>query len=282
MRFVPLGSLAALALALSAPALAQGYNRTDIVRGLCQPEGCDEFSVLGADQIAATEEGTLLRTRLKTFHASRDGRKDLGEESGFVFCSTTRPAIMANQDGRTMAFFIAPFATAESRETVRRNANYHAVYFAICHGPEAGQAAVRDLPGLARSLGYRVPDAQSRIVALARAEDVLGAGGNRLADVRAPDVRTPVERLPAERLPAGRLPDERLRPPGTVPLEEARGDLYVGEAIDDYPGRRLPSRTAPPPAVTYEDEGLFAGPRRFTNRTLDALDNLGDWVLGRH
>ena len=92
----------ALALALSATsALAQDYNRQDLVRGLCQKDGCDEFTILAADRIRATDEGTLFKTRLKTFHASHAGRKDRGEENGYVFCSPTRPAIMAEQNGQT-------------------------------------------------------------------------------------------------------------------------------------------------------------------------------------
>jgi hypothetical protein len=59
-----------LVVVLSTPALAQTYDRSDIVRGLCQPDGCDEFAILGADRVATTEEGSLIRTRLKTFHAS--------------------------------------------------------------------------------------------------------------------------------------------------------------------------------------------------------------------
>ena len=126
--------LASLAVVLSTSALAQSSSRAEIVRGLCQPDGCYEFAVTDAREIATDGEGKLLKTRLKTFHASREGRKDLGEEDGYVYCSPTRPAILADQEGRTMAFFLAPFATAESREAVRRNGNFHAVYFAICHG----------------------------------------------------------------------------------------------------------------------------------------------------
>ncbi len=289
-----LARAALLFLALAAPASAQTSGRSDLVRGLCQPEGCDEFAVLGADRVAANEDGTLLRTRIKTFHASRDGRRDLGEENGYVFCSTTKPAIMASQDGRTMAFYLAPFATAESREQVRRNANYHAVYFALCHGVEAGQAAVRDLAGTARGLGYRVPEAQSRVVALNRAEDILGGGERRSADARPLDAR-PLDARPLDRRPgdvvAGeprsfeprrdeRMVDERLLPPGSVPLREARRDPYLDEPADTTSIRRLPSREAPPPVV-YEEEGLLAAPRRLTDRTLDAIDNFGNWVLGR-
>ncbi|WP_298957129.1 hypothetical protein [uncultured Methylobacterium sp.] len=163
----------ALALALSGPALAQDAGRADLIRGLCQKDGCDEFSVAGVEPVTRAADGTLNRTRVRTFHASHQGRTAGAEEAGYVFCSTTRPAILSEQGGRFTALMIAPAATADSRETVRRNANFVALYFAICHGAEAGRAAVRDLPGTARSLGYSVAAAQSRVVQLDRAEDIL-------------------------------------------------------------------------------------------------------------
>ena len=156
--------------------MTQDYNRQDLVRRLCQKDGCDEFTVLAADRIRATDEGTLFKTRLKTFHASHAGRKDQGEENGDVFCSPTRPTIMAEQNGQTVAFFLAPFATHESRESVRKNANFHALYFAICHGREAGKAAVHDLAGVAQSQGYRVTLGHSKLVLLKQAEDVRCSG----------------------------------------------------------------------------------------------------------
>src|SRR3954463_13077303 len=111
--------IAALALALTGPAAAQDYNQPDIVRGLCQKDGqkdgCDEFRVLSAEPVTSTDEGRLLRTRIQTFHASSRGRANQNEENGYVFCPPPRPAIMAEQNGQTMAFFLAPFATQESR-----------------------------------------------------------------------------------------------------------------------------------------------------------------------
>src|SRR5215210_5742870 len=180
-------TLVALALTLFATsALAQDYNRQDLVRGLCQKDGCDEFTILAADRLRSTDEGTLFKTRLKTFHASHAGRQERGQENGYVFCSPTRPAIMAEQSGQTMAFFLAPFATQESRESVRKNANFHALYFTICHGREAGKAAVHNLAGVAQSHGYRVTLAQSKLVPLKRAEDVLTMAED-------PSERAPVE-----------------------------------------------------------------------------------------
>jgi hypothetical protein len=118
--------------------------------------------------------------------------------------SWTRPAIMAEQNGQTMAFFLAPFATQESRESVRKNANFHALYFTICHGREAGKAAVHNLAGVAQSYGYRVALAQSKLVPLKRAEDVLTGAGD-----------------PGERAPVGaKLEDRRERPAVEAPRYE--------------------------------------------------------------
>src|SRR6185295_4988462 len=203
----------------AASALAQDYNRQDLVRGLCQKDGCDEFAILSADRIKTIEDGTLFKTRLQTFHASYGGRRDQGQENGYVFCSPTRPAIMAEQSGQTMAFYLAPFATQESRESVRKNANFHALYFAICHGREAGKAAVHNLAGVAQSLGYRVALAQSKLVPLKRAEDVV-------AGVNGPSERSPSEaRLdePSRRAPAEVQRDERAqRPPGAAMAQQDR------------------------------------------------------------
>src|SRR3954447_12038612 len=69
--------VAAFALALSTTStLSQDYNRESLVRGLCQKDGCDEFTILAADRVKTTDEGTLFKTRLKTFHASYTGRQD--------------------------------------------------------------------------------------------------------------------------------------------------------------------------------------------------------------
>src|SRR3954447_9635966 len=100
-------TLVALAVTLFATsALAQDYNRQDIVRGLCQKDGCDEFTILTADRLRTINEGTLFKTRVQTFHASHAGRQGRGEENGCVFCSPPRPAIMAEQNGQAMAFFL--------------------------------------------------------------------------------------------------------------------------------------------------------------------------------
>src|SRR5215203_7238164 len=270
----------ALALAsFMTSASAQDYNRQDLVRGLCQKDGCDEFTILAADRIRATDEGTLFKTRLKTFHASHAGRQDRGEENGYVFCSPTRPTIMAEQNGQTVAFFLAPFATHESRESVRKNANFHALYFAICHGREAGKAAVHDLAGVAQSQGYRVALAQSKLVPLKRAEDVLTMANG-------PNEREPVE--PRQEGRQGRSRDEarreerRERPPVEAHRYEPLDRGPVEAMGRERPADRQPSRQASSRVVEENrgDEGLLSGARRLTNRAFDALEEMGGWVTG--
>src|SRR5215217_6225917 len=248
----------ALALAsFMTSASAQDYNRQDLVRGLCQKDGCDEFTILAADRIRTTEEGTLFKTRLKTFHASHAGRQDRGEENGYVFCSPTRPAIMAEQNGQTMAFFLAPFATQESRESVRQNANFHALYFAICHGQEAGRAAVHNLAGVAQRHGYRVALAQSKLVPLKRAEDVLTMANGAS------------ERLPSE----ARLDERSQRAPAEARREE-RAQRPPREAMAQDRQVRQERGLTSSRGLEREDDGFLSGARRLTNRAFDALDGM--------
>jgi hypothetical protein len=252
--------LVALALVTATPAFAQTYDRPDIIRGLCRPDGCDEFAILAAVPLVKGGEGTLMQTRVKTFHAGSSGRRELSEDNGYVYCSRTRPAIVAEKNGRTMAFYLAPFATRESRETIRQNANFHALYFSICHGMEAGQAAVRDLPGVASQFGYRVALPQSQYVALSRVEDILSPENRRSAEARSYTRPVP--------------------PVGMPPAMAQRDRAFNGPAdgFGDY-SEAMPPRQSP--YGVEREEGLLAGPRRLTNRAFDALDEMGDWMLGR-
>jgi hypothetical protein len=249
-------SVLALALVLSTAALAQTYSPSEIVRGLCQPDGCDEFTILSAQQIAGGQDGTLLKTRVRTFHASSAGRQERGEEDGYVYCSRTKPTIMAERAGRTMALYIAPFATADSRETIRQNANFHAIYFSVCHSTEAGRAAVHNLPGIAQSLGYHVALAQSKREPLNRPHDILTSSKSMSAEA---SLDHSMQRR-----------SEQLTPPGAIP-PASMGSVEVQPA---------PLRQAPPTGV-QEDSGIMAGPRQLTNRAFDALDQVGNWVRGR-
>src|SRR5215212_2758157 len=157
------------AVLVAGSAVAQSYSRADLVRGLCRKDGCDEFSIVEKEPMARNDQGTLYRTRVNTYHASYQGRVELGEEDGFVFCSPVRPALIANQDGEALAFLLAPYAAKEARE----NANYYALYFGLCHGLDAGRAAAQDWRGVAESLGYEAPLAESRMVTLKRADEIM-------------------------------------------------------------------------------------------------------------
>ncbi|MBM6582717.1 hypothetical protein ILT44_21155 [Microvirga sp. BT689] len=201
-----------------------------------------------------------MQTRVKTFHASSVGRRELSEEDGYVYCSRTKPAIVAEKNGRTMAFYLAPFSTKESRETIRQNANFHALYFSICHGMQAGRAAVHNLPGVAQDLGYRVALAQSQSVPLNRVEDILPPENRRSAEARH---------------------DLRPVPPANMPPAAARRDWAVDEPADAFGAYREAMPPRPQPDGVEREEGLLAGPRRLTNRAFDALDEMGEWMLGR-
>jgi hypothetical protein len=161
--------LSILAFLISGPAFAQSYDRADIVRGLCRKDGCDEFSIIDKQPISRADQGTLYRTRVKTYHASNRGRVEQAEEVGYVFCSPVKPAILSEDAGRSIAFLLAPEAPKEARE----NANFYALYFGLCHGVETGRMAARDWRGVAASLDYSVPLAQSRTAVLAQPEEVM-------------------------------------------------------------------------------------------------------------
>src|ERR671916_3209681 len=104
---------AAALLVLASPALAQGYSRPEIIRGLCQKNGCDEFSVLSAERLRSSDGEALIRTRVRTYLASSRGRVQKGEDAGYVFCSPTRPTILAQSQGKVAGFQIAMAPTQE-------------------------------------------------------------------------------------------------------------------------------------------------------------------------
>jgi hypothetical protein len=129
---------------LSTLALAQGYDRQDVVRGLCKKDGCDEFVIGDKSEVSKGSDGTLYRTRVRTYHASNKGRIDGGEESGFVYCSLSRPAIISAEEGQPpVAIFLAPDDQSPAH-VQRQSTNFYALYFAFCHGIEAGKLAAQD------------------------------------------------------------------------------------------------------------------------------------------
>jgi len=97
-------------------------------------------------------------------------------------------------------------------------------------------------------------------VALARVEDILSPKNRRSATVRN---------------------DARPMPPTSMPPAASQGDWAVDQPSDEFSQHReaMPPRSQPD--IVERQEGLLAGPRRLTNRAFDALDEMGEWVLGR-
>jgi hypothetical protein len=83
-----------------------------------------------------------------------------------------------------------------------------------------------------------------------------------------------------ERPVADARPPADPRPPATMrpPVETARAPVETMRR--ERPVEREPPRPAPP-RVVEKDEGLLSAPRRWTNQAFDALDQAGEWVLGR-
>ncbi|HEX2554898.1 MAG TPA: hypothetical protein VHL98_14450 [Microvirga sp.] len=192
---------------IAGPAPTRDAGGPDIVRGMCQKGGCDEFSVVRIDRIRADEEGTLLRTRIRTYRASAQGRVEKGEDAGYVFCSPTKPTILAESGDKVAGFQIATAPTQESRETIRQQANFYAMYFTVCHGPEAGRAAVQNLEGTARQLGYRSPLARSVMVNLADPEEVFSRPSRQAS--RGVEPRPQRESRADDLLPPRAIPEAR-------------------------------------------------------------------------
>ena len=70
-------------------------------------------------------------------------------------------------------------------------------------------------------------------------------------------------------------------PPTSIPPAASQRDWAFSGQVDAFGEHReaMPPRSQPD--VVEGDEGLLSGPRRLTNRTFDALDEVGNWVLGR-
>ena len=119
------------------------------------------------------------------------------------------------------------------------------------------EAAVHNLAGVAQSHGYRVALAQSKLVPLKRAEDVLTMA-NGASERPASEARLD-ERW--QRAPAEARREERAQRP---PREAMAQDRQV----------RQERRQTSSHALEPEDDGFLSGARRLTNRAFDALDGM--------
>ena len=94
---------------------SQGYNPDNVVRGVCRPDGCDDFTIASIDLINRGYDGALMRARVEVYHSSFRGRVSRGFEERHVFCSSTRPAIVESAFGKHVAFFLAPLERHANR-----------------------------------------------------------------------------------------------------------------------------------------------------------------------
>jgi hypothetical protein len=161
---------AALFIIGATSAEGQSYYREDMVRGVCRKDGCDDFTIEEVKPVSNHGDGSLHSARIGVFHASFRGRVSRGTEEIYVFCSRARPALVQTSFGKYVAYFLAPHGRArEPRETI----NHYALYFALCHGVEAGKLAAKDKPSIASQFGYRVPLEALRAVNVNAPEEVV-------------------------------------------------------------------------------------------------------------
>ena len=138
------------------------------VHGPCQGTQCEQFEVTDRKTIRAGSDGTLIW--ICTLAWTSDGMQRLkqADETGHVFCSTTRPALIVTDKGQTSAVMLAPLSEWEYDQ----RPGLYARYFEACHNRGAEVTTRRQ--GLARELGYRVLRVNaSRPLGLSKPESIL-------------------------------------------------------------------------------------------------------------
>ena len=86
-----------------------------------------------------------------------------------MYCSRVKPAVISPERNRARAFVLGPYNSKPDRETT----NFYALYFGLCHGIDAGNAAARDRHGIAAQLRYDPALTQSLMVTLKSAEEIV-------------------------------------------------------------------------------------------------------------
>jgi hypothetical protein len=157
-------SLVSLALLLSCtlPTLAAP------VRGACQDAQCEELDVVEKREIRSGPDGRLLWARMRIWTRKGFFREGEREETGHVFCSTRRPALISTSNEGTSVVMLAPLSDWE----YDRTPDNYLRYFEICHN--AGAAVFTERTALARRLGYTVLRLNSsRPLGLTRPESIF-------------------------------------------------------------------------------------------------------------
>lgn len=138
--------------AASVFAVCVSAAQAGVVKGKCDGDKCDAFEVVEQSQVktdAVHGEGLIL-ARIKSWVQDGDKRNGETEETGYVFCSKTRPAMLVQDNGKTLVKFLAPAA----RTDVENNINLYASYYEVCHSK--GAEVAKGLDELAKQLDYKV------------------------------------------------------------------------------------------------------------------------------
>jgi hypothetical protein len=158
------GLLGALALLVLSSQLSAAPLRIPCDRAQCQ-----EFDIVDKRAVRTGPDGTLVWTRMRIWTGTglffRAGER---EETGYVFCSTRRPAIISTEKEATAAVMLAPLSDWEYDKAL---INY-LIYFEVCHN--AGAQVTSERTALARRLGYSVLRLNSsRPLGLTRPESIF-------------------------------------------------------------------------------------------------------------
>lgn len=138
-------------------AVSVSTTQAGVITGKCDGSRCDAFEVVERSQVKtdAVHGEALNLARIKSWVQEGEKRTGETEEAGYVFCSKLRPAMLVQDNGKTLVKFLAPSARAD----VENNINLYASYYEVCHskGAEVGKR----LDELAKELDYKVSRAVS-------------------------------------------------------------------------------------------------------------------------
>jgi hypothetical protein len=138
------------------------------VQGPCRGTQCEAFELLERRTVRAGSDGTLIWVRTLAWTSEGPQRLRQADETGHVFCSTTRPALIITDRGATSAVMLAPLSEWEYDQ----RPGLYARYFEACHSAGAQVTIGRSV--LARQLGYRVLRVNaSRPLGLSKPESIF-------------------------------------------------------------------------------------------------------------
>jgi hypothetical protein len=134
----------AFVLALLLHIALPGWALATPVQGPCRGTECEAFELLERRTVRTGSDGTLIWVRTLAWTSAGPERLHQADESGHVFCSTTRPALIITEKGSTSAVMLAPLSEWEYDQ----RPGVYARYFETCHS--AGAEVARGRSALAR------------------------------------------------------------------------------------------------------------------------------------